>query len=371
MEVNFDAARRLLRKADPVDESEVVQPTAPPPPTLRRLLFGDDGLRAGWSVLLYFTLVMLLGFGGAPLAMRWHLLPQPGQLSRTASGQTELTWGLQATGEALQLALFAVPAGLMALIERRAFSRYGVTARKMLPDFLAGLFWGFVSLSALVGALLLTHGMAFDGVLLHGVEALLYALKWALVFLLVGMFEEFFFRGYLQYTVSRGVAGLVRTMDPGNRHSHAIGFWVTAGVFSVLLFMLVHTGNAGETAAGIVAVGLAGLVFVFSLWRTGSLWWAIGMHAAWDWAQSYFYGTADSGTISQGRLLATHPTGSKLLSGGTDGPEGSVLVIPTLLLVMVVIHLTLPRRAYALTADQSPPVEPAPAETAAEAPPAI
>jgi membrane protease YdiL (CAAX protease family) len=344
---------------------EMVEPDAtqsvPPPPTLRRLLFGDDGLRAGWSVLLCLSLVMLLGAAGAPLAMRWHLLPKPSQLNKTASGQTELAWTVQATGEALQLALFAVPAVLMAPIERRAFSRYGITARRMLPDFFTGMFWGFVSLSALVGALLATHGMAFDGVLLHGGAAVAYGLKWGLVFLLVGMFEEFFFRGYMQYTVSRGVAGIVRAMDPGNRYSHAIGFWVTAGVFSVLIFMLTHLGNAGETAAGIVAVGLAGLVFVFSLWRTGSLWWAIGMHTSWDWAQSYFYGTADSGTISQGRLLATHPMGSKLLSGGTDGPEGSILVIPTLLLVMLVIHRTLPRRIYPLTPDQRPPVEPPPA----------
>jgi membrane protease YdiL (CAAX protease family) len=342
-----------------MDETAEFTPAPPPPPTVRRLLFGDDGLRAGWSVLLYFSLVMLLGLGGAPLVMRWHLMPEAGQLSRTASGQTELAWNVQAMSEALQLALFGVPAMLMALIERRAFARYGITAGKMLPDFLWGLFWGFVSLSALVGALLLTHGMVFDGVLLHGTAAVGYGLKWGLVFLLVGMFEEFFFRGYLQYTVSRGVTGIVRAMDPGNRRSHAIGFWVAAGLFSGLLFMLVHTGNAGETAAGILAVGLAGLVFVFSLWRTGSLWWAIGMHAAWDWAQSYFYGTADSGTISLGRLLATHPAGAKLLSGGTDGPEGSVLVIPTLLLMLVVIHLTLPRRAYRLTADQTPPEEPA------------
>jgi hypothetical protein len=82
------------------------------------------------------------------------------------------------------------------------------------------------------------------------------------------------------------------------------------------------------------------------------------MHTSWDWAQSYFYGTPDSGTISQGHLIASHPIGAKFLSGGPDGPEGSVLVIPALLLVALVIHLTLPRRNYPLTPDQSPPAEP-------------
>jgi hypothetical protein len=49
-------------------------------------------------------------------------------------------------------------------------------------------------------------------------------------------------------------------------------------------------------------------------------------------------------------LLATHPIGARMLSGGSDGPEGSVLGIPVLLLVALVIHLTLPRRADALAA---------------------
>ena len=168
----------------------------------------------------------------------------------------------------------------------------------------------------------------------------------------------------LRLTVSRGVAGITRSTDPNNRRSHAIGFWVSAGIFSIILFMVAHLGNGGENFVGIFQVGLVGAVFAFSLYRTGSLWWAVGTHAAWDWAQSYFYGTADSGNISLGRLMASHPVGSRLLSGGSDGPEGSVLGIPILLLLAVVIHFTLPRRNYFLTPDQSAPIEPPPAPPA-------
>jgi uncharacterized protein len=329
---------------------------APPPPTLRALFFGDDGLRAGWSVLLFVMLSVLLRI--AMNAVIKHFPP-----AATPDAMESLP-RFAAIGEALRFTYIVIPALLMSAIERRPFARYGITPARMLPDYFTGLFWGFVSLSALIGGLYLTHSIGFDGLLLHGATALLYALKWGFVFLLVGLFEEFFFRGYLQYTVARGVAGITRTMDPQNRHSHAIGFWVSATIFSILIFMLAHLGNGGETAAGIVAVGLAGVVFAFSLWRTGSLWWGIGMHTSWDWAQSYFYGTPDSGTISQGHLIATHPIGAKFLSGGPDGPEGSVLVIPALLLVALVIHLTLPRRNYPLTPDQRPPAEPVPATPA-------
>jgi membrane protease YdiL (CAAX protease family) len=341
----------------PIEVPAVDRPIEPPPvphqpPTFRSFFIGDDGLRAGWSVLLYVLLVMVCGFGLAFANRHLHLI------ARTQSGENLLSQPRSAfLAEVFQFLIFAVPALVMSLVERRPFGRYGLTASRMLPDFAAGLFWGFTALSALVGALLLAHGIALDGVLLHGATAVSYGLKWSVVFLLVGLGEEFFTRGYLQYTVSRGVAGIVRTMDANNRHSHLIGFWVAAFIFSVLLFAAGHLGNQGENFVGIFQVALVGVVFAFSLYRTGSLWWAIGVHASWDWAQSFFWGTPDSGNMSQGHLLATHPMGSLLLSGGPDGPEGSLLGIPTVLLLGVVIYFTLPRRNYPLTHDQSPPVE--------------
>lgn len=72
-----------------------------------------------------------------------------------------------------------------------------------------------------------------------------------------------------------------------------------------------------------------------SFWYTKSLWWAVGAHAGWDWGQSYFYGTADSGLIAQGHFLNSRPVGNTLWSGGTTGPEGSVLVVPLLVLIAV------------------------------------
>lgn len=337
--------------------SELTETAAPPSPapkpTVRRLFFGDDGLRAGWSVALYILLVALVSLGSYNIIEHFHLLPKAAAGSKQPSNI--LSPRTSAISECLQLLSFGIPAYFMSLIEKRPFGRYGLGVARMPMDFLMGLFWGFASLSALVGTIYLLHGISFDGMLQHGTTALLYALKWAIVFLLVGLLEEFLFRGYLLYTVSRGVAGITRAMDRNNPHSHAIGFWVSTAIFSVGLFMVAHLGNGGENVIGIFQVGLVGAVFAFSLYRTGSLWWAVGMHTSWDWAQSYFYGTADSGTIAVGRLMASHPVGSNLLSGGAAGPEGSVLGIPTLLIMIAVIHFTLPRRNYPLTADQSTP----------------
>jgi hypothetical protein len=73
------------------------------------------------------------------------------------------------------------------------------------------------------------------------------------------------------------------------------------------------------------------------VWVTGSAWWAIGCHAAWDWAETYFYGTADSGMPPRGHLLSSSPAGNSLWSGGTDGPEGSLLVLGVILLLLAAL----------------------------------
>jgi uncharacterized protein len=77
---------------------------------------------------------------------------------------------------------------------------------------------------------------------------------------------------------------------------------------------------------------MGGMLFCFGLWYTKSLLWSGGFHAGWDWGQSYFYGTPDSGLVTQNHLLASHPLGNPLWSGGTAGPEASLLVVPLVIL---------------------------------------
>jgi hypothetical protein len=157
---------------------------------------------------------------------------------------------------------------------------------------------------------------------------------------LVALAEEVFLRGYLQFTATRALSALYRWL--GASHANVLGFWTAAAILS-FVFGFGHSSNGGESPLGLLAAGLVGLVFCLSLWRTGSLWWAIGFHAAWDWAQSFLFGVADSGLIVRGRLFATHPVGRPFLSGGLTGPEGSIYILPAVLLVAVVILLTLPQ----------------------------
>jgi membrane protease YdiL (CAAX protease family) len=228
----------------------------------------------------------------------------------------------------------------MSKIEGRRNSVYGLGGRRRMPHFLAGVAWGIACLSLLVLTLWKTGLLVFDGRLLFGAEILRYGAIWLFGFFTVGLLEEYVTRGYVQYTLTRGLAAIYQWAFK-TRHGAALGFWTSAIVFSVL-FGMGHKGNPGESPIGLLSAGLAGMVFCLSLWRTGSLWWAIGFHTSWDWAQSFVYGVADSGLMTQHHLMATHPVGRPILSGGTTGPEGSVMILGAFVLIMLIIFFTLP-----------------------------
>jgi uncharacterized protein len=308
---------------------------AEPPSILHRVFFGADGLRAGWSLLIFIALLATLLF--AINAMGHKLFPSAQRPS--AENPISLRFGLVA--ESLQFLAVLFVTWVMSKIERRPNSVYGLGGSRQLPHFFAGLAWGVTCLSLLVLALWKAGLLAIDSRLLFGSNILRYGALWLLGFLLVGLVEEYLTRGYVQYTLTRGLAGFYLWAFK-TRHSAALGFWTAALAFSTL-FGLGHGKNPGESPIGLLSAGLIAMVFCLTLWRTGSLWWAIGFHASWDWAQSFLYGVADSGIMIRHHLLATHPVGMPILSGGATGPEGSIIILAILALITLIILFTLPR----------------------------
>ncbi len=169
-----------------------------------------------------------------------------------------------------------------------------------------GALWGFAMLSLIVALMAGTHSYSVAGLALSPLNGLKFALLWALAFLLVGLFEEFALRGYLQFTLTTGM-----------------GFWPAAAV-TCILFAAGHRGNPGETWVGLVEIVLIALFLCVALRRTGNLWFAIGWHMAFDWGESFFYSTPNSGIHATGHMLNATLMGSKWLSGGSVGPEASV-----------------------------------------------
>jgi hypothetical protein len=316
----------------------------PQPRLLHRIFFGDEGLRAGWGILLF----VLLCFGSNYAVSVLQLLPSqphatPGQPS------PELPPASSIVSEGVLLLLVSVATLILSRIEHRLIGAYGLGGPRRLRLFLYGLFWGLVLLSLLVLILWQAHLLVFDGLLLAPAAIFRYAVIWSFGFLIVALFEETFLRGYLQFTLTRGLSALYRPFTT-SRQARTFGFW-TAAIVLCSIFGFGHSNNPGESPFGLFAVGLFGLTFIFSLWRTGSLWWAIGAHTSWNWAQSFLYGVGDSGNMIRYHLLASHPVGRPLLSGGTTGPEGSIFVLPTLALLATAAFFAIPRTQRPLLAN--------------------
>jgi uncharacterized protein len=303
---------------------------------LHDIFVGKDGLRAGWSLLIFIAMVAAIAFCANRIAHKFHgPNPEPG---------SEMPPLFGIIGEAIPFAIVVLVSWIMSKIERRPVSAYGLGDSRKLSHFFGGLAWGIVCISVLIGILLQSGLLVIDRRLLFGGDIFRYGAMWLAGFLLVGLLEEYLTRGYVQYTLTRGLAGVYQWAFK-TRHSAALGFWTSAIIFS-LMFGLGHSKNPGESPIGLLSAGLAGIVFCFSLWRTGSLWWAIGIHTSWDWGQSFLYGVADSGLMVQHHLLATHPVGKPILSGGTTGPEGSIFILAVLALIALIIVFTLPRTRY-------------------------
>ncbi|WP_158943990.1 CPBP family intramembrane glutamic endopeptidase [Granulicella sp. S190] len=306
-----------------------------PDSTLRRVFFGADGLRAGWSLLLFIAMMAAFLYGANLITHKLH----PPTHHETADHTIPFYWML--LNESVPLLGVVLVTWVMSKIERRAVGVYGLGGISKLRHFAAGLAFGVLCLTPFIFMLWKTGFLVFDSRLLFGSDIARYGLQWLGLFLVVGLLEEYLTRGYLQYTLTRGLNGFFRWAFK-TPHSNVFAFWTSALFFSTL-FGLVHGTNPGESPIGLLTAGLASMMFCLVLWRTGSLWWAIGFHTTWDWGQSFLYGVADSGIMVQHHLMATHPVGKPLLSGGTTGPEGSILILPIMVMIVLVIIFTLPR----------------------------
>jgi membrane protease YdiL (CAAX protease family) len=330
---------QLEVQTSPLDPARL---TPEGPSTIHKIFMGKDGLRAGWGILIFIAMIFALLRGVSGIIRHYHLLPKMGPMDQ------ELPPTVGIIMEALPFLLTLLVTWIMSKIEKRPAGVYGLGRQRAVPNFFAGFGWGIVCLSLLIVTLWRTGLLVFDTRLLFGADVIRYGLIWLLGFFTVGLLEEYLTRGYILFTLTRGLAGIYEWIFK-TRHSKALGFW-TAAIGLSVLFGLGHGQNPGESPIGLLSAGLAGVVFCLSLWRTGSLWWAVGFHTTWDWAQSFLYGVADSGLMVQHHLYATHPVGTALMSGGKTGPEGSIVVLPTLFLVCLIIIFTLPRREYGVAA---------------------
>ena len=223
-------------------------------------------------------------------------------------------------GEVSVLVPAIIATGVMASFEKRRLANYGLLfgdARNALE----GALWGAATITVLLIVIWALHGYSPGGLNVHGPELAKYLLVWLVLFAIVGFSEEIGFRGYPLFALSRGM-----------------GFWLAA-IFLSLLFGAAHLNKPGETPSDITNIVLIGLFFAYTIYCTGTLWLAIGFHAAFDFFALFVYSAPNAGEVLPGRLLHASFHGPAWLTGGPLGPEASVFMLPIILLLFAAFRL--------------------------------
>lgn len=282
----------------------------------RRIFFGPHGLRAGWSLLIYLAATnVIAGALFLVVTLFWKL---PDHLPWTPQ--------ILLVGETVQLAIALGVTLMMARIERRTLTSYGLAPRRAFGSrFWEGALWGIGSAGLVYALMAAAGGYSVRGLALQGIAALWRPLLWALAFLVAGLYEEVAYRGFQLFTASRGV-----------------GFWPAALLLSLWFGWIHFHDKPNETWLDFLNVALIGLFFCFSVRRTGDIWFAVGWHFTFNFVSLGICGSPNTGNEGgkplAGHLLDSAFSGPDWLTGGVTGAEASVFTLAMALVLFALFH---------------------------------
>ena len=216
------------------------------------------------------------------------------------------------------MAFTLVPFGLLLLVllawvrfvERRPVESIGICGRRRPRDFLRGHAIGLAGLFGVVMVIWIAGGLQFTGVApafsqpasLVPIALLLFT------FALQSSVEELLFRGWLLSVLSK-------------KFNVPIAVVVSSALFSLMHF---NPRTHWLVSVGTFLFGLFGCAWVL---RTRSVLGIMGWHSGWNWLLAVGFGLPLSG-IDVGLpalLVDLQPVGPDWLTGGTQGPEASVV----------------------------------------------
>ncbi|NNE66394.1 MAG: CPBP family intramembrane metalloprotease [Pyrinomonadaceae bacterium] len=272
-------------------------------PITRIFFDANQKLRSGWRFFLFFSLFMVASFlVGGFLSAIFGLLPV-GFSSNSLIARV----GGSIVGLILALGIGWVCAKVF---EGLPFRSLGASFTKgWIKDFGLGILFGSLSigLAVLIAAAFGGLRFSFNGE--AGSSALLLTLAVTFVIFLFGAaFEEALMRGYMLQTFMRS------NLTP-------LGLILTSFLFA--------SGHLGNNAAALFSTAntvLAGVWLAVGYLRTRTLWFATGLHLAWNWVQGSFFGIEVSGfaDFATAPLFKEIDNGPAIVSGGDYGIEGGV-----------------------------------------------
>ncbi len=254
------------------------------------------GRLSGFGVLFFAVLVSMVFLTGMSESLAWQ-------------GSIQLVAALVAT-----LVILRVDG-------KRGLAAIGLPVRGAFRGVAGGMVLGIVITVVVLAIAVGAGGLRYTGDEGTLVEYGATALWTALVLLVAGTGEEVLVRGY-PLTV------LLERWGPG-----------AALLLTSLVFTVLHGANPHVGALGLLNIALAGLMLGFVRLRTGSLWWASGVHAGWNLGTGFVSDLPVSGLdVVDAPLVEVSAGGMAVITGGDFGLEGGVAA--TVGLVLAILFAT-------------------------------
>lgn len=289
---------------------------------ISKLFVGTDRkLRFCWRAVVFVALGIALQFGLRPIYgyLLQHLHIDDSKLSATTI----------AIGESMNFLVAFIPTVLFALYEQRSIGSYGMPiARALGARTWEGFVAGFVFAGAVAIGMITLGGMQVRGFAVTGQALVFSGLAWLGANVIVGVAEELWFRGYFLRALWR-----------------SIGFWPASFVIAAIFAAIHYFFKSGENIWDVITLVSFSLLCCYSVLRTGDLWWAVGLHVAFDFMQFFVIGTPNGTAIPQGRMLDVTFHGPAWINGGVLGTEASFLMYPMFAVMFLYLWLRFPEEA--------------------------
>ena len=261
-------------------------------------------------IVPYFFIVGLFQFVGAYMAGK-EISPE---YIQETTEQHLITSFFGLLGALLVVYLF------VELVDDERFADIGLQLKKHMKGVLLGLTAGLFIMVAGYLVLNTLNQIEFAETIFLGGEFLMTIL----LFLMVSISEEIFFRGYV----------LRNFMESMNKY--------VALLVSALLFALMHAANPNLSLIGNINLFLAGVVLGLPYIYTKNLMFPIAFHFSWNFFQSLF-GFNVSGLDSYS-LIEFKISQNTLVNGGNFGFEGSVLAILFQVALVFILYIIYKKR---------------------------
>lgn len=286
----------------------------------------ESRLRFFWRFAIYALLIVGAVFLLSAV-VEWAVRQTAGDLPN--GPLLQIVNGLITTAAMLGAAVLAAR-----WLDRRKFSDYGFHfSRRWWFDLAFGL-----ALGAILMCLIFLVEWGLGWIQLEGTRPnRVPSWSWgawifsdAVFFICVGIYEEFFTRGYLLRNLAEALHN--RRIQP--KTALLLAYLISSSIFGLL-----HLANENASLVSTLNLVAAGLFLGLGYVLTGQLAISIGLHITWNFFQGPVFGFPVSGGAPAASLIGITQLGPEWATGGAFGPEAGAIGIAAILLGSLLIAI--------------------------------